>query len=95
MRTTLSGCLGLSDDGQHKGTSKLLVIVPHATPHGTMRVLEKLCMLLPEALKMRAINDTMVLIVRCGSCQVLKVWVMGDKGHLSALSWWFHQPFWL
>ncbi len=61
MRTNLSCCLGLIDKGQHKGTNRLLVIVPHERSQGIMRVLENLCMLLPKALKMRAIKDTMVL----------------------------------
>ncbi len=47
------------DNGQHKSTNRLLVLVPHERPHGIMRILENPCMLLPKALKMRAIKDTM------------------------------------
>ncbi len=43
-------------------TNILLVVVPHERPHGIMRILENLCMLLPKALKMRAIKDTMALV---------------------------------
>ena len=46
----------LFDNGQHKST-RLLVLVPHERPHGTMRMLEKHCRLLPEVHKMRAIKD--------------------------------------
>ncbi len=31
-------CLGLIDDGQHKSTNRLLVLVPHDRPHGVMRI---------------------------------------------------------
>ncbi len=48
MRTSLSGLLGLFDNGQYKSTSRLLVRVPHGTPHGTMGMLEELCMPLPK-----------------------------------------------
>ncbi len=53
MRTNLSSCLGLIDNGQYKSTKRLLVLMPHERPHGIMRILEILCMLLPKALKMR------------------------------------------
>ncbi len=62
MRTNLSCCLGLIDNGQHKSTNRLLVLVPHERFHGIMRILENLYMLLPKALKMRAIKDTMALV---------------------------------
>ncbi len=62
MRTNLSCCLGLIDNGQYKSTNRLLVVVPHERPHGIMRILKTLCMLLPKALKMRAIKDTMALV---------------------------------
>ncbi len=62
MRTNLSIWLGLIDNGQHKSTNRLLVLVPHDRPHGVMRIPENLCMLLPKALKMRAIKHTMALI---------------------------------
>ncbi len=32
---------------------RLLVLVPHETPHGIMRIQENLCMLLPKALKLQ------------------------------------------
>ncbi len=50
MRTNLPCCLGLIDNGQHKSTNRLLVVVPHERPHGIMRILKILCMLLPKAL---------------------------------------------
>ncbi len=53
MRTDLSCCLGLIDNGQHKSTNRLLVHVTHQRSHGIMRILENLRML-PKALKMRA-----------------------------------------
>ncbi len=62
MRTNLSCCLGLIDNGQYKSTNRLLVVVPHERSHGIMRILKNLCMLLPKALKMRAIKDTMALV---------------------------------
>ncbi len=62
MRTNRSRCLGLMDNGQYKSTNSLLVLVPHERPHGIMRILENLCMLLPKALKMRTIKDTMALV---------------------------------
>ena len=65
MRANLSGCLGslgLIDNGQHKSTNRILVLVPHDRPHGIMRIPENLCMLLPKALKMRAFKHTMALI---------------------------------
>ncbi len=54
MRTNLSCCLGLIDNGQYKSTNRLLVVVP-LRPHGIMRILKNVCMLLPKALKMRAL----------------------------------------
>ncbi len=39
MRTNLSCCLGLTDNGQYKSTNRLLVLVPHERPHGIMRIL--------------------------------------------------------
>ncbi len=62
MRTNLSYCLGLIDNGQYKSTNRLLVLVPHERPHAIMRILGNLGMLLPKALKMRAIKDTMALV---------------------------------
>ncbi len=62
MRTNLSCCLGLIDNGQYKSTNRLLVVVPHERSHGIMRILKHLCMLLPKALRMRAIKDTMALV---------------------------------
>ena len=62
MRTNLSCCPGLIDNGQYKSTNRLLVVVPHERPHGIMRILKNLCMLLPKALKTRAIKDTMALV---------------------------------
>ncbi len=59
MRTNLSCCLGPIDNGQHKSTNRLLIVVPHERPHVIMRILNNLCMLLPKALKMRATKDTM------------------------------------
>ncbi len=38
MRTNLSCCLGLIDNGQYKSTNRLLVLVPHERPHGIMRM---------------------------------------------------------
>ncbi len=61
MRTNLSCCLGLIDNGQYKSTNRL-VVVPYERPHGFMSILKNLCMLLPKALKMRAIKDTMALV---------------------------------
>ncbi len=43
-------------------TNRLLVVVPHERPHGIITTLENLCMLLPKALEMRAIKDTMALV---------------------------------
>ncbi len=71
MRTNLSQCLGLIDNGQHKSTNRLLVLVPHDRPHGVMRIPENQCMLLPKAQKMRAIKQTMALItdsIGCTEC---------------------------
>ncbi len=64
MRTNLSCCLGLIDNGQYKSTNRLLVVVPHKRPDGIMSILKNLCMLLPKALKMkmRAIKHTMALV---------------------------------
>ena len=56
LRTNLAWCLGLIDNGQQKGKDRLLVLVPNERPHGIMRILENLHMLLPKALKTRAIN---------------------------------------
>ncbi len=50
------------DNGQYKSTNRLLVLVPQERPHGIMRILKNLCMLLPKALKMRAIKYTMSLV---------------------------------
>ncbi len=61
MRTNLSCCLDLIDNGQQKSTDSLLVLVPHERPHGIMSILENLYMLLPKALKTRAIKDTMTI----------------------------------
>ncbi len=62
MRTNPSCRLGLIDNGQHKSTNRLLDLVPHERPHGIMRILDHLYMLLPKALNMRAIKDTMALV---------------------------------
>ncbi len=64
MRTNLSCCLGLIDNGQYKSTNRLLVVVPHERSHayGIMRILKNLRMLPPKALKTRAIKDTMTLV---------------------------------
>ncbi len=78
MRTNLSCCLGLSDNGQYKSTNRLLVVVPHERPHGIMRILKTLCMLLPKALKMRAIKDTMALVADS---------IGGTKGAPAQMSW--------
>ncbi len=81
MRMNLSCCLGLIDNGQHKSTNRLLFLVPHERPHGIVRSLENLCMLLPKALKMRASKDTMVLFAdgiggtNCASAQMS--WYLG------------------
>ncbi len=40
MRTNLSCCLGLMDNGQHKSTNRLLILVPPERSHGIMRSLE-------------------------------------------------------
>ncbi len=72
MRTKLSCCLGLIDNnGQHNGTNRLLVLVPHERSHDIMRILENLCTLLPKALKMRAIKDTMAHNDRDGMMRTL------------------------
>ncbi len=55
MRANLSCCLDLIDNGQYKSTNRNVVLVPHERSHDIMRILENPCMLLPEALKMRAI----------------------------------------
>ncbi len=62
MTTNPSGRLSLPDNGGHRDTNKLLVLVPHETPHDTSRVLEKSCMLLPRIPKIRVIKDTVALI---------------------------------
>ncbi len=36
MRTNLSCCLGFIDNGQHKSTTRLLVLVPHERSHRIM-----------------------------------------------------------
>ncbi len=80
MRTNLSCCLGLIDNGQYKSTNRLLVLVPHERPHGIMRLLKNPCMLLPKALKMkmRAIKDTMALVADS---------IGGTKGAPAQMSW--------
>ncbi len=78
MRTNLSCCLGLIDNGQYKSTNRLLVVVPHERPHGIMRLLKNLCMLLPKALKMRAIKDTMALVADS---------IGGTEGAPAQMSW--------
>ncbi len=78
MRTNLSCCLGLIDNGQYKSTNRLLVLVPHERPHGIMRILKNPCMLLPKALKMRAIKDTMALVADS---------IGGTKGAPAQMSW--------
>ncbi len=62
MRTNLSCCLDLIDNGHHKSANRLVVyvvLVPQERSHGIMRILENLCMLLPKALRMWAVKDTM------------------------------------
>ncbi len=63
--------LGLFDSGRRGMTvvpflfeSTNRRLVPHETPHSTMRMLAKLCMLLPKVAKLRAIEDTMALITQ-------------------------------
>ncbi len=80
----LSEARALIDNGQHKSTYKLrriLFLVPNDGPLGIMRILEDLCMLLPKALKIRAIKDTMALLADSigGTCQ----WYLGLLGHLN------------
>ncbi len=58
----LSSCLGLIDTGQHKGTNRLLFLVAHERSHGIVRILENPFMLLPKAVNIRAIKDTMPLV---------------------------------
>ncbi len=76
--TDLSCCLGFIDNGQQKSTNRLLIHVPYERCHGIMRILENLCMLLPKALKMRAIKDTMALVTD---------WVVGTKCAPAQMSW--------
>ncbi len=45
MKTNLSCCPSLIDNGHHKSTHILLVLEPHENPHDIMRILENLCML--------------------------------------------------
>ncbi len=80
MRTNLSCCPGLTDNGSYKSTNRLLVLVPHERPHGIMRILKNLCMLPPKALKMkmRAIKDTAALIADS---------IGGTKCALAEMSW--------
>ncbi len=78
MRTSLSCCLGLIGNGQYKSTNRLLVVVPHVRPHGIMKILKNLCMLLPKALKMRAIKDTMALVADS---------IGGIRGAPAQMSW--------
>ncbi len=78
MRTNLSCCPGLIGNGQYKSTNRLLVVVPHERSHGIMRILKNLCMLLPKALKMRAIKDTMALVADS---------IGGTKGAPAQMSW--------
>ncbi len=78
MRTNLSCCPGLIDNGQYKSTNRLLVVVPHERPHGIMSILKNLCMPLPKALKMRAIKDTMALVADS---------IGGTKGTPAQMSW--------
>ena len=59
MRTNPSCSLGLIDNGQQKSTDRLLVLVPHERPHGIMRILKNLYILLPKALKTRDVKHTM------------------------------------
>ncbi len=79
MRTNLSWCPGFIDNGQQKSTNRLLLLVPNKRAHGIMRILENLCMLLPKALKMRAIKDTMALVTdsiggtKCASAQMSRL----------------------
>ncbi len=39
MRTNLALCPRLFDNGQHRSTNRLLVLVPHERPHCIMRIL--------------------------------------------------------
>ncbi len=47
VSTNLSCCLGSFDNGQQGSTTRRMVLVPHETPHFTIIIPEKLCMLLP------------------------------------------------
>ncbi len=84
MRTNLSCCLGLIGNGQHKSTTRRLVLVPQERSHGIMRILENSCWLLLKALKMkmRAIKDTMALVAnilggtKCAPAQMS--WHLGN-----------------
>ncbi len=78
MRPNLLCCLGLIDNGRYKSTNRLLVVVPHERPHGIMRILKNLCMLLPKALKMRPIKDTVALVASS---------IGGTKGAPTQMSW--------
>ncbi len=84
MRTNLSWSLGLIDNGQHKSANRLLVLVPHETPHGIMRTLENLCILLPKALKMKEIKDTTALVFNCiGGTKCISAQMLWHLGFLN------------
>lgn len=83
MRTNLSCYMGLMNNGQHKSTNRLLVLVPHERSHGTMTILENLCMLLPKALKTWAIKDTMAFVADSTG---------GTKCAPAQMSWHFGHP---
>ncbi len=82
MRTNLSCCLGLINTGQHKSTNRLLVLVPRES-HGIMRTRENLCMLLPKALKLRAIKETVALVADGDG---------GTKRASAQMSWHMRHP---
>ncbi len=64
--------------------------VPHERSHGITTMLENVCMLLPKALKMRAIKDTMALVAdsiggtKCASAQMS--WYLGHP-NTALLNW--------
>ncbi len=67
IRTSPSCCLGLIGNGQHNSKNRLLSFLPHERSHGIMRIPENLCMLLPNALKMRATKNTAIYWHRDGA----------------------------
>ncbi len=82
MRTILSSSLGLIGSGQHKSTNRLLSLVPHDRPHGTMTILDNFGRLLREASKMGAIKDKMALVANS---------IGGTKFACTQMSWYFRH----